>query len=115
LAVSILLGRTASKTKEELNEERYSRMVAEEKLEKVSQKVKSLESQVNATQSKTEDIRGVLDQEKKTSAQLKLELEKMTKLKEVLEKELKEALTSPALSPIESGESVSAVTPPVEP
>ena len=115
LAAAVLLGQTASKARKELDEERYSRMVAEEKIEKVNQKIRTLESQLDNTQIKSNDTRSVLEQEKKTSAQLKAELEKMTKLKEVLEEELKKALVQASQSapqPVVSEPQPASVTPP---
>ena len=98
-AMVVISGQTVDKTKKNLEQERYNKMVAEEKLEKAALKIKSLESELTNAQNQTQSIQTVLEQEKIAGANLRLELEKVTKLKEVLEEELKNALVVPLQPP----------------
>ena len=99
LVIVILSGRTVDKTRKELDQERYNRMVAEEKLEKVNTKIKSMESELTNSQNQTQGLQTFIEKEKVANDNLRTELEKVTRLKEVLEKELKNALVQPALPP----------------
>ena len=67
-------------------------MMAEEKLEQALSKVKSLESNVSASSNQLQSIKETLEQQKINNASVREELEKMKKLKEVLERELKNSL-----------------------
>ena len=67
-------------------------MVAEERLEKAIVKIKSLESGLTNAQNQVQGLQTVLEQEKIANINLKTELDKTKKLKEVLEEQLKDAL-----------------------
>ncbi len=96
VGIVFFAGSKVAGTKKDLDQERYSRMVAEEKLEKALIKIRSLENEVNVAQTQTQNLQAVFDKEKAASSKAQTELDKMTKLKEVLEKELKNALVPPA-------------------
>ena len=94
-----LSAQTVAKTKKILDQERYHRMVTEEKLEKVSSELISLKNEMTNSQNQTQSIQTVLEQERLANTNLRAELEKMTRLKEVLERELKNALTESKSTP----------------
>ena len=92
VAMVFFSGQTVDKTRKDLDQERYNRMVAEEKLEKALVKIKSLETDLTNAQNQAQGLQTVLEQEKNANVDLKTELEKTSKLKEVLEGNLKDAL-----------------------
>lgn len=94
LVLAISSGIAASKNKIALQKEIAFRMETEEKLASTSSKSTTLESELKANQDQLTQTKTALDQEKLSSEALKTELEKVTKLKEQLEKDLKEALFS---------------------
>jgi septal ring factor EnvC (AmiA/AmiB activator) len=94
LILAISSGIAASKNKLALQKEMAFRMETEEKLASVNSKSNSLETELKATQDQLTQTKTALDQEKLTNDAIKTELEKTTKLKEQLEKDLKEALFS---------------------
>lgn len=100
LTMVIISGQTVDKTRKDLNQERYNRMVVEEKLEKALLKVKSLENETTSSQNQAQNVQALLDQEKKANQDLRTELEKMTKLKGILEDQLKNALVKPVSPPV---------------
>lgn len=95
LGLVIFLSQNVSQTSKDLIQERYNRMVAEEKLEKALFKIQSLENELTNTQNQTQNLQTVLEKEKVASDKIRTELEKTSKLKEVLEKALKDALVEP--------------------
>lgn len=100
LVLVILSSQKVGRFSEELNLERYSRMVAEEKLENAVARVKSLESDLKTMQDHLNSLQEALEKETRTSTGLKSELEMITKLKDILEQQLKEALVeTPADGP----------------
>ena len=99
LVIVIISGQAVGKTRKDLNQERYSRMVVEEKLEKTLLKVKSLENELTNTQNQVQSVQAIAEQERIANSNLRIELEKMTKLKGVLEDQLKNALVQPAPPP----------------
>ncbi len=84
----------AAKLSSDLNQERYSRMDKEEKLQTASGRIKSLESTSSTTQKEVQAVQSQLENQKTENVNLKTELEKTEKLKDVLEKQLKEALVA---------------------
>ena len=94
LILAISSGIAASKNKIALQREMAFRMETEEKLAGINSKSTTLESELKASQEQLTQTKTALDQEKLSSEALKTELEKLTRLKEQLEKDLKEALFS---------------------
>ena len=94
LILAISSGIAASKNKIALQKEMAFRMETEEKLAGVNSKSTTLESELKASQEQLTQTKTALDQEKLSGEALKTELEKLTRLKEQLEKDLKEALFS---------------------
>lgn len=99
LILAITSGITASKNKLGLQKEMALRMEVEEKLTSTSSKSTSLEGELKNTQDQLTQTKTALDQEKLSNEALKTELEKLTRLKEQLEKDLKEALFSKHSAP----------------
>ena len=102
-AIVVVASQRISTTKKELERERYTRMETEEKLEKTISQVKSLEGEMTMTQSERQNVQALLEQEKNNATNIRTELEKVNKLNEVLERELKNALvTAPPAPPAET-------------
>ena len=68
------------------------RLGAEEKLTNLTPKVTSLESELQNIQANLEGTTNALNVQKVINKELREELQKLTKLKEALEEDLKEAL-----------------------
>ena len=94
LAIAVLASRKMSLAKNGLNEERYLRMVAEEKLEKAKSKIRFLESQVQKAQKEVESREALLREDKGAIADLKISLEKARRLNDILQRELQNALVA---------------------
>lgn len=94
LVLAISSGIAASKNKLSLQREMALRLEVEEKLAGISSKSTTLESDLKASQDQLMRTKTALEQEKLSNEALKTELDKLTKLKEQLEKDLKEALFS---------------------
>ena len=97
LVLAISSGIAASKNKIALQKEMAFRMETEEKLAGVNSKSSTLENQLKTVQDTLTQTKAAFDQEKLTNEALKTETEKITKLKEQLEKDLKEALFKPGI------------------
>lgn len=76
--------------KRDLDQERYKRIVAEESLSKASSKVNSLETELSDTRDKIQSVQAILQEGKNETSDLKVQLERMTKAKEALEKKIEE-------------------------
>ena len=92
LAVAIFSSRKASLTHDELNEQRYQRMVAEEKLEKAKTKIRLQEGQIEKLQKERDQLDALLREEKGAIANLRTDVEKGRRLNEILQRELQNAL-----------------------
>lgn len=91
----VLSSQKIDKCTKDINAERYKRMVAEERLENTRMKINSLRTEMTNLMDQIENIKAQLEEEKSTNADLKSEIEKVTKLKNVLEQQLKNALVAP--------------------
>jgi peptidoglycan hydrolase CwlO-like protein len=94
LAISIVSSQKFQRTKNDLNDERYNRMVAEEKLEQMKTKVRMLESSTQKSQADVNQLNLLLQRNEGAISNLKLELEKTERLNQVLQEQLKNALVS---------------------
>ncbi|MDP8266104.1 MAG: hypothetical protein P9M07_04065 [Candidatus Aceula meridiana] len=94
LAIAILASQKMSFAKNDLNEERYLRMVAEEKLEKSKSKIHLLEGQVQKVQKEAEGLEALLREDKGAIADLKINLEKAHRLNDILQRELQNVLVT---------------------
>ncbi len=72
-----------------LQEERYSRMVAEERLQKNAAKIATLEAQIKSASDKMAKIQDIVEQEKGVNADLKKQYAKLAEVKEEMESKLK--------------------------
>ena len=86
----------ATKAGKNLEEERYSRMVAEESLQKNSAKLMTLESQLKSASDRMAKIQDIVDQEKGVNQDLKKQYEKLSDLKAELESKLQATLAEQA-------------------
>ncbi len=94
LIVAVLASQKMSAADNDLTEERFIRMVAEEKLEQIKSRVGSLEGQLEKISKEKVTFETLLQKEKKASDALKLDLEKARRLNEVLQRELQNALVT---------------------
>jgi peptidoglycan hydrolase CwlO-like protein len=92
LTVAIGSSITAQKNKKNLHREMVLRMNAEEKLVNLTSQVDSLKDQLENTKAKLEGATKALEEQKIINKELRIDLEKTTKLKKALEEDLKEAL-----------------------
>ncbi len=81
---------TAGKIKQELEQERYKRMVAEEGLTKTQSRISSLESELTTAKDKIQSVQAILATGKEENSDLKTELENVSKAKMALEKKIEE-------------------------
>ncbi|MFH1655357.1 MAG: hypothetical protein ABH954_01955 [Candidatus Omnitrophota bacterium] len=88
LILAISSSITAQKNKKSLQREMVLRLDAEEKLTNLTPTVSELEN----TKTNLEGTTKVLEEQKIINQELRFELEKMKRLKETLEEDLKEAL-----------------------
>src|SRR5580698_10293155 len=79
--VVVRFAEKADKAGKNLEEERYSRMVAEETLQKNDAKLTTLQEALKEDQDKVSKIENILDQEKGVNADLKKQYDQLTKLK----------------------------------
>ena len=82
----------ADKAGKSLEEERYSRMVAEETLQKNDAKLSAYQEQLKDNQSKMAKIVDILEQQKGVNADLKKQYDELTETKVNLEAKLATAL-----------------------
>ena len=75
-----------------LEEERYSRMVAEESSQKSAAKLATVQAQLKSSEEKMARLKDVLDQEKGVNAELKSQYDKLEQAKTELESKLKSTL-----------------------
>ncbi len=92
LLISIVSSQRFQHARNSLNEERYNRMVAEEKLEQLKSKVRALETSGQKSQAEADQLNALLQRNEGAIANLKLELEKTERLNQVLQEQLKNAL-----------------------
>ena len=88
--MAINANKTLAKLQQNLDRERYQRMVAEENLNKAMTKVNALESQLTSTHDKIQSVQAILEEGQKTTSDLRSQLDSVTKTKEVLEKKIEE-------------------------
>ena len=90
----------ANKVNKSLDEERYSRMVAEESLQKNAAKLSTLEAQLKTANEKMTKVQDLIDQQKTANSDLQKQYADLSKLKAELEAKLKPlAEEKPAASP----------------
>lgn len=98
LLMALSSNRAVGHIKRDLDQERYKRILAEENLSKSSAKITGLETELSATRDKIQNVQTILQEGKSETTDLKVQLERMTKAKEALEKKIEELknATAPA-------------------
>src|ERR1019366_185749 len=86
----------ADKAGKNLEEERYSRMVAEETLQKNDAKLTTLQEQLKEDQDKVTKIENILDQEKGVNSNLKKQYDELSQAKTDLEAKLQSVVQEKA-------------------
>lgn len=92
IALSVMLvgfSQKANKSIKSLEEERYSRMVAEESLQRNAGKLATLEAQLKSANDKMEKVQYLINQEKTINLDLKKQYDELAKVKSDLESKLK--------------------------
>jgi septal ring factor EnvC (AmiA/AmiB activator) len=82
-----------------LEVERYSRLVAEEKVVNTLSKIKQLENDLKASEEKVAKVQAVLKDQKNVNVDLEHQYEKLSKAKADLEDQLKSAVGQPPSAP----------------
>ena len=89
---------TAGKIKQELEQERYNRMVAEEGLSKTQSKINALESELTTAKDKIQTVQAILATGQEEASDLKSQLDSATRAKASLEKKIEELNTTQVVS-----------------
>ena len=95
IAASVVLVRNyqeRSKIEKNLQQERYSRLVAEENSEKSESKIKQLNLDLKLSEEKIVKIQRILDEEKNVNEDLKAQYDRLTRAKSELETKLQETI-----------------------
>lgn len=90
IVFGVINGKKASHAKQELNGERYGRMVAEEGLEAAKTKLESLERNVQRQENKIKSLERLLKQTSESNKDLEERIKKMSETKANLEMRIKE-------------------------
>jgi chromosome segregation ATPase len=94
--VVVRFAQKADKASRSLDEERYSRMVAEETLQKNDAKMATFQEALKEDQNKMNKITAILDQEKTVNSDLKKQYDDLTQAKSNLESKLQSVLQEKA-------------------
>ncbi len=89
-ALAIHYNKNAFKAQQELVQERYKRMLAEENVEKFTTKINSLEGELVRAQNRVKGSEKLLEQTKAVNDDLKSRLDKVSQIKATLEDKIKE-------------------------
>lgn len=95
VGLSVFLARSLEKEHRALKgleEERYSRMVAEESLQKNASKLSTMQEQIKSNSEKMAKIQDIVEQEKGVNADLKKQYAQLAEAKEALEAKVKAAM-----------------------
>ncbi len=94
----ILSGQKLAKNQSELDKERYTRIVAEEKLSQTLSKLSSLESELSKKQNQIENVQVILEKEKNSVFEIKGQMDKLMQVNRQLEETLKTVVPSPSVA-----------------
>lgn len=95
-ALAVNYNASALSTRKDLDQERYLRMVAEEKLERTGAQIRKLESELSRVEREMKGVQDLLDQSQEANDRLQTKLDGAAAVKEALERkieELQQALT----------------------
>jgi len=90
----------AQKISKSLETERYSRLVAEEKVVNNASKIRQLENDLKASEEKISKVQAVLKDQKSINTDLERQFDRLTKAKTDLENQLKIAIAQPPSAPV---------------
>lgn len=96
VAVAVVSFEKQNKLGKSLEEEKYSRMVAEESSQKSAAKVAVYENQLKSANEKMAKLKDILDQQQGVNEELKSQYDKLAQTKEDLEAKLKTTLDEKA-------------------
>ena len=88
--LAVRYNQDAGCARHELDGERYKRMVAEEKLQKISQNVAALNADLKRAQDKIENLSLALESTKEINTDLRNRLDKASKIQRSLDKRISE-------------------------
>ena len=107
--LSVRMNEKATKFSKGLEEERYSRLVAEESVQKSAAKIVALSSELKSAQGKMAKVQAILDQEQNVNADLKAQFDRLAQAKSQLEEKLNTALKEADQQPKQKEEPVAEV------
>lgn len=102
VGLSVFLARSLEKEHRALKgleEERYSRMVAEESLQKNAAKLSRMEAQIKSASDKMAKIQDIVEQQKGVNADLKKQYAQLAEAKEALEAKVKAVVQEQKYTP----------------
>jgi predicted nuclease with TOPRIM domain len=108
--VVVRFAEKADKAGKSLEEERYSRMVAEETLQKNDAKLTNFQEQVKEDQDKMGKIEDILNQEKGVNSDLKKQYDELTEAKTDLEAKLQTVLQEKAAAVLQAQTTTTAAS-----
>ncbi len=116
LVMAVSFYQKASKYTKSYEEERYSRMVAEESLQKNAAKLATLEAQLKTANDKMAKVQSLIEQEKSINVDLKKQYDALSKIRTDLQNKLKITAEQNAASVAEAQQVTNnTVVVPVEP
>ncbi len=98
----------AQKISRSLEAERYSRLVAEEKVVNTVSKIRNLENELKASEEKIAKVQSVLKDQKTVNNDLERQYERLSKAKTDLENQLRIAIAQPPSAPAEAAQATTA-------
>ena len=98
----VVLLEKSSKVNKSLEEEKYSRMVTEESLQKNAAKITILENQLNKANEKLLKVGELIDSEKMVNVDLQKQYDELNKLKSDLENKLKATIEAQSSVTVDS-------------
>lgn len=115
-AMAISSNQTAGRVQQDLEQERYQRIVAEENLYQANMKLTSSEVELTAARTKIETIQNILKEGKDQSSDLKVQLDSLTRTRQDLEKKIEDLKVEQAqmVSEMEAVAAVNMAPPVVE-
>ena len=93
IVLAVRYNKNAYKIQQDLNNERYSRMVAEENLQNATVKISSLENKLTKNQEKIQSIQTSLDRAKTTNDELTKQLKGVADDNEMMAQKIEELNT----------------------
>jgi peptidoglycan hydrolase CwlO-like protein len=99
LGVVLFVSEKANKVNKSLDEERYSRMVAEESLQKNAAKLSTLEAQLRLANQKMTNVQDLIDQQKSTNGDLQRQYGELLQAKADLEEKVRFLVEEKAAAP----------------